>query len=127
MTEKKLTKKEMFMAMLAIKEIAENEEMTKFINHEIELLNRKNGTNRKPTANQLQNEKIKEKILEVLTEPMTATQIMKAVQPYFADVQLTNQRISALLRALGEEKGTGEVTKYSEKRVTYFTKVKIEG
>lgn len=127
MTEKKMTKKEMFKAMLTVNEIAKNEVMVEFINHEIELLNRKNGTNRKPTAQQLQNEEIKTKILEVLTEPMTATQIMKAVQPYFADVTLTNQRISALLRGLGEEKGTGEVEKYSEKRTTYFKKVEIEG
>ena len=33
-----MTKKEMFIAMLAIPAIAENAEMTDFINHEIELL-----------------------------------------------------------------------------------------
>ena len=114
---KKTTKKEMFTKMLAIAEVQENAEMVEFINHEIELLERKNGT-KKSTPQQAENEKIKEKILEVLTEPMTATQVMNAVQPFFETV-FTNQRISALLRQLGDD-GTKQVKKYQEKRVTYF-------
>lgn len=120
---KKLTKKERFTIAMNDYEAQGNTEMAEFFAHEIELCDRKNSGNRKPTAQQLQNEEIKEKILEVLTEPMTATAIMKAVQPHFAEVALTNQRVSALLRALGTEKGTGEVEKYSEKRVTYFKRV----
>lgn len=125
MTEKKMTKKEMFQVLLAMDCVKERDDLVKFIEHEIELLDRKNGGNRKPTAQQVANEKIKDKILEVLVKPMTATQTMKAIEPDFPEITLTTQRISALLRTLGE-KGTGEVEKYTEKRVTYFKKVGVE-
>lgn len=120
-----MTKKEMFQVLLAMDCVKERNDLVKFIEHEIELLDRKNGGNRKPTAQQVANEKIKDKILEVLVKPMTATQIMKAIEPDFPEITLTTQRISALLRTLGE-KGTGEVEKYTEKRVTYFKKVGVE-
>ena len=116
----KVTKKEMFNKMLAIADVQASAEMVEFINHEIELLDRKNSK-KKATPQQAENEKIKEKILEILTEPMTATQIMNAVQPFFETV-FTNQRISALLRQLGD-KGTQQVKKYQKKRVTYFERV----
>ena len=54
-----------------------------------------------------------------------ATQIMKAIEPDFPEIVLTPQRISALLRGLGKD-GTGEVERYTEKRVTYFKKVGVE-
>ena len=126
-TNKKVTKKDMFKAMLAYEgKVADREDFVKFIEHEIELLDRKNGGNRKLNANQLKNEEIKKKILEVLVMPMTATQIMKAVEPDFPEILFTNQRISALLRQLGKD-GTGEVEKFSEKRVTYFKKARVKG
>lgn len=115
----KITKKEMFTKMLAIADVQASAEMVEFINHEIELLERKNSA-KKATPQQVENEKIKERILEILNEPMTATQIMNKVQPFFETV-FTNQRISALLRQLGD-KGTKEVRKYQVKRVTYFEK-----
>lgn len=125
MTEKKMTKKEMFQVLLAMDCVKERADLVKFIEHEIELLERKNGGNRKPTAQQMTNEKIKEKILKALVKPMTATQIMKAIEPDFPKIVLTPQRISALLRGLGKD-GTGEVERYTEKRVTYFKKVGVE-
>lgn len=125
MAEKKMTKKEMFQVLLAMDCVKERADLVNFIEHEIELLERKNGGSRKPTVQQVTNEKIKDKILEILVKPMTATQIMKAVEPYFPEIALTNQRISALLRSLGKD-GTGEVEKYAEKRVTYFKKVEVE-
>ena len=116
----KITKREMFTRMLAITDVQANAEMVAFINHEIELLDRKNSA-KKSTPQQAENEKIKEKILEILTEPMTATQIMNAVQPFF-ETTFTNQRISALLRQLGDD-GTRQIKKYQIKRVTYFERV----
>ena len=117
---KKTTKKEMFTKMLAIADVQANKEMVEFINHEIELLERKNSA-KKATPQQVENEKVKEKILEILTEPMTATQVMNAVQPFFETV-FTNQRISALLRQMGDD-GTKQVKKYQIKRVTYFERI----
>lgn len=116
----KVTKKEMFGRILAIADVQANAEMVAFLNHEIELLNRKNSA-KKATPQQAENEKIKEKILEVLTEPMTATQIMNGVQPFF-EMAFTNQRVSALLRQMGDD-GTKQVKKYQIKRVTYFERI----
>ena len=48
--EKKITKKEMFTAMLEKYDFSPEE--VKFINHEIDLLNRKKGTSGKLTAAQ---------------------------------------------------------------------------
>lgn len=119
----KLTKKDKWMMILAIEAVKANPVLVEFANKELDLLERKNK-GRKKTAQQMETEEIGEKVLEVLTNAdsgMTATQIMLAVQPMFPKITLTPQRISAILRLLGEgEKGTGDVTKYVEKRVTYF-------
>ena len=123
---KKVTKKDMFKAMLAYEgKVADREDFVKFIEHEIELLERKNGGNRKPTANQLKNEEIKAVILEEMranpNQLYTATQLAKIAEPIVDVNPLSNQRVSAILRSMIEEKGgTGEVKKIAKKRVTYF-------
>ena len=125
-TNKKVTKKDMFKAMLAYEgKVADREDFVKFIEHEIELLDRKNGGNRKPTANQLKNEEIKTVILEEMrantNKLYTATQLAKIAEPIVDIHPLNNQRVSAILRSMIEEKGgTGEVKRIVDKRVTYF-------
>ena len=124
-TNKKATKKDMFKAMLAYEgKVADREDFVKFIEHEIELLDRKNGGNRKPTANQLKNEEIKEVILEEMranpNKLYTATQLAKIAEPIVDVNPLSNQRVSAILRSMNEEGGTGEVKRVVDKRVTYF-------
>ena len=124
-TNKKVTKKEMFKAMLAYEgKVADREDFVKFIEHEIELLDRKNGGNRKPTANQLKNEEIKTVILEEMranpNKLYTATQLAKIAEPIVDVNPLSNQRVSAILRSMNEEDGTGEVKRVIDKRVTYF-------
>ena len=56
---KKMTKREKFELLLTIAEVQENEMLVEFINHELELLAKKNatGTLRKPTKTQLENGK----------------------------------------------------------------------
>lgn len=124
-TNKKVTKKDMFKAMLAYEgKVADREDFVEFIEHEIELLDRKNGGNRKPTANQLKNEEIKEVILEEMranpNKLYTATQLAKIAEPIVDVNPLSNQRVSAILRSMNEEGGTGEVKRVVDKRVTYF-------
>lgn len=125
MTEKKMTKKEMFQVLLAMDCVKERTDLVKFIEHEIELLERKNGGNRKPTANQLKNDEIKAVILEEMranpNKLYTATQLAKIAEPIVDINPLSNQRVSAILRSMNEEKGgTGEVKRVVDKRVTYF-------
>lgn len=124
-TNKKITKKDMFNAILAYEgKVADREDFVKFIEHEIELLDRKNGGNRKPTANQLKNEEIKAVILEEMranpNKLYTATQLAKIAEPIVDIHPLNNQRVSAILRSMNEECGTGEVKRIVDKRVTYF-------
>ena len=117
---KKMTKKDYFNAMLAIPAVAENKAMVEFINHEIELLTKKNSANRKPTAQQVENASLKEVILGVLVDSgkaMTVTEIQKSST---ALVDLSNQRVSALVRQLMD---SGEVARVEDKRKAYFKAV----
>lgn len=116
----KTTKKDMYNALLRLADVQANNEMVAFINHEIELLERKNSAKR-ATPQQEENNAIKVAMIDIMTEPMTATQIMNAVAPMFPNLErpLTNQRISALLRQLGDD-GTQQINRFQEKRVTYF-------
>lgn len=108
-----MTKKEMF-AVIA-NAMADNEEVVNFCNHEIELLSRKRSKSSKPTAKQIENEGIKERIVEVLGEsesPMTIKEIIEGLGE-----ELTSQRVSALLTQLIKAE---RVVKTYEKKVAYF-------
>ena len=117
---KKMTKKDYFNELKNIPAVAENEALMNFIDHENELLNRKNTSStgeKKMTATQKANEELKVVILEVLKankNPMTITEIQKA------DVELgemSNQRVSALVRQLKDE---GLVERIEDKKKAYF-------
>lgn len=110
--EKKITKKEMFTLIRA--EVADNADMVAFIDHEIELLNKKSGS-KKPTATQVANEGLKDIILGVLdTEGMTVSEVLAASDDFAG---LSNQKISALLKQLKDE---GKVVKETDKRKSVF-------
>ena len=116
MTNKKMTKKDYFKMLKGIEKVAENAELVKFIDHEIELLDRKNSADRKLSGNALANVGLREEIIEILSrEPerlFTATEVQKAMKDEYS-----NQRISALLKQLKEE---GKVEKIQDKRKSYF-------
>lgn len=116
---KKMTKKENFNALLAIPAVAENAGLVEFINHEIELLDRKSISKtgeRKLTPTQIENENHKVLILGVMdSTPKTVTDIMKAI-PQFADY--SNQKIAALVKQLVTEE---KVVKSTIKGRSYFT------
>lgn len=98
MTNKKLTKKDHFNVLLTLAEVQDNQTLVDFINHELELLTKKNSTERKPTAAQKENEGIKEIILAALTnEPTSITDLQKKNASL---AEISNQKISALLRQL---------------------------
>ena len=90
-----MTKKEMYAEILKV--VADNEELVAFVNHEIDLLNRKSSGTRKPTKTQLENEGFKADILEALAgvdEPVTIKGLCGICDSISG---LTNQRVSALL------------------------------
>lgn len=116
---KKVTKKENFAEIKDILAEMGRDDLVKVMEHELELLARKNAGNRKPTADQELNEKIKAVMLEVMDTPRTITEIMKLVQPNVPEKELTNQKISALARALKED---GKVVKTTDKRKSLFAR-----
>lgn len=113
---KKLTKRDYFNALLALSQVQENPDLVEFINHELELLAKKNSANKKPTATQIANESIKQTILDALTtEPVTITDLIKSTP---ALSELTNQRVSALIHQLMDE---GMVVRTTDKRKAVFS------
>lgn len=79
---------------------------------------KKNSAERKPTANQVENAGLKTAILDFLAEnkgAYTITDLMKSVS---ALADLSNQRVSALVRQLVED---GSVVRTEEKRKAYFS------
>lgn len=111
---KKMTKADFFKQILANYNLTEDEQ--NFINHELELLAKKNSAGKKPTAVQVANDGIKTDILEGMVEGTlyTITDLIKTI-PALAD--LTNQRVSALVRQLIAD---GKVERIEEKRKAYF-------
>ena len=119
MTEKKLTKREKFEMLAKIGAVAENPILAEFVEHELELLAKKNASGTgKMTVVQIANEGIKEEILAGLgAEPnrlFTISEMQKAI-PCCAE--LSNQRVSALIRQLVAD---GKVERVEEKRKAYF-------
>ena len=111
---KKLTKKEKYGMVLDY--IKDNEMLVEFINNEIELLSKKSSRTA-PTKTQVENEKIKEKIVATLVELdryATITDIQNA-SVELAD--LSNQKISALLKQLYDNK---IIEKMIDKKKAYF-------
>ena len=92
-----------------------------FIDHELELLAKKNSAEKKQTPVQIANEGIKTAIYEGMTPNRlySVTEIIKEV-PACAD--LTNQRVSALLRQMMPER----IERVEEKRKAYFRVVVAE-
>ena len=100
-----MTKREKFATIKGILNEQGIVEWDEFLDHEVELLSRKRSKSSKPTKRQVENEGVKARIAEVLTdEGQTVTEILKAL----GDDTLTNQRVSALLRQMTE---AGDATK----------------
>lgn len=121
--EKKITKKEMFAQVIAMAQGQEvsvsADEIVAFAEHEIELLNKKAGTkSKKETANDTENARLMEVIVEILTgseKAMTVSELMTAN----ADLgELSNQKVSALMKKLVDG---GRVQKSTDKRKSVFS------
>ena len=110
----KITKKEMFMMIKA--QVKDNAEMVAFIDHEIELLDKK-ASNKKATKTQEANVGIKSIILTVLegAKPMTVTEMQGASAELG---ELSNQKVSALVRQLVD---AGDVVRIIDKKVSRFS------
>ena len=117
-TVKKLTKRDRFEALLKLSEVQADPAMVEFINHEIDLLARKNAGDKKPTANQIANDSYKDIIFaEMSANPdklYTVTELIKTVDGLG---DLTNQHVSALLHQMINANGVERIV---DKRKSYF-------
>ena len=124
----KMTKKDFFKLLVGIVEKTENFdkkiETLDFINHEIELLNKKSSApGKKKTAHIKENEELMELIgiaLELFGKPVTVTTMIKENSEMS---KLSSQKLSALLKKMIE---AGKVVRTVEKRVPYFSLAKEE-
>ena len=116
---KKMTKRDYYNQLLAIDEVKGNENLVKFIEHELKLLAKKNASGEgKLTAVQLVNNGIKEEILECMAkEPNRLFTISEMMKLFPCCAELSNQRVSALVRQLKED---GKVERFEEKRKAVF-------
>jgi len=113
-----MTKKEMFAEIR--KAVISNEEMVAFIDHEIELLERKSNSPKKPTKTQLENDGFKAEIVAYLTEVDTPKTI-KELQAEIPSISgLTNQRITHMLTDLVKAE---TLTKKYVKKTPYYSVV----
>lgn len=101
---KTMTKKEKFAAIINFIEGKESAlspvEMVEALSYEIELLEKKSTTPRKPTANQIENEALSAEILAYLTEKDTPKSIKELQEEIPSLASLSNQRLSHILAAL---------------------------
>lgn len=108
------TKREFYGELLEI--VKGNEELTNFINHELELLDKKSASHTQ-TKTQKENESIKETIVETLKgfDKKVTIQELQESNPELAE--LSNQKISALLTQLVNAK---VINKDYDKKKAYF-------
>lgn len=107
---------------IAMKSVEDNKEVYEKLEALKESISKKNSAERKPTATQKANEGYKEAILSFMEvgKKYTISELMKSVVE-IAD--LSNQRVSALVRQLKE---SGLVERTEEKRKAYFSKIVTE-
>ena len=111
---KKMTKKDYFNVIKEL--VIDRQDLVDFIDHEIELLSKK-SSKVAPTKTQVENEKIKEKIVATLVgldKYATITEIQEANVEL---AELSNQKVSALLKQLVE---TEMVLRIVDKKKAYF-------
>ena len=117
MATNKMTKKDYFNNFLNKYPLTSDE--IAFCKHEIELLERKNANSgdRKPTATQVENDRLKEVIVAFLVDNEKAYTITDMIKACDDLADLTNQKVSRLANDLVDE---NKITKFSDKRKTYF-------
>ena len=109
-----MTKRENITAMLNDSYINSNADWKAYLENELALLDKKNKAPKKATKTQIENEALKDKLLDVLrsaSAPMTASAIAEALG-------VSVNKASALLTQLKED---NSVNRDVVKRKAYFT------
>lgn len=115
MAQNKKTQRNYFEEIIEVLNEVGRDDLVAFCEDRIEKLARKSGGSKKPTKTQVENEGIKDTIVEVLGEIAPATATMIATDPR---VNVSNQKVSALLKQLIE---VGTVVKTVDKGKSLFS------
>ena len=120
MTNKKMTNAMALEIALEVLKETDTEKYAEVIEKLDKMLvqvNKKSSANRKPTATQLENEGLRVKIAEYLTNTgkrLTVSEMMKEIEGL---EELSNQRVTSLATSLYKE---GKIDREVEKRKAYF-------
>jgi predicted HTH transcriptional regulator len=110
----KKTQKDFFNEIIEVLNEVGRDDLVEFCNDRIDKLSRKSSS-KKPTKTQVENEGLKDTILEVLGEIAPATATMIATDPR---VNVSNQKVTSLLTQLIK---ADEVVKTVDKGRSYFS------
>ena len=109
----KKTKREFFGEIREI--VKENTELVEFIDHELELLDKK--TSAKSTKVNTEQVELMEKIVDALNEIGRSVTISELQKENAEMAEYSNQKLSAMLKKLVDNK---QVTKMIDKKKSYF-------
>ena len=121
---KKLTKRDYFSQLREI--VKDNESLVAFIDHEIELLNKKNSSKSDaPSKTQIENKELSNQILEIMAGIDTAKTITDLINDTEIgkltfgkeNKEMTNQKLSRLVNDLAK---ANKVVRTETKGVAYF-------
>ena len=123
MATKNPTKKDRFESLLNIPAVAENPDLVAFIEHELELLAKKNGAERKPTKKQTEKLTHDAELRQAIVSEMemgvlySASDLIKSLPTLSAEPDLSVSKVSFLMRDLVADKSVDKVV---EKRHTFY-------
>ena len=123
MATKNPTKKDRFESLLNIPAVAENLDLVAFIEHELELLAKKNGAERKPTKKQTEKLTHDAELRQAIVSEMemgvlySASDLIKSLPTLSAEPDLSVSKVSFLMRDLVADKSVDKVV---EKRHTFY-------
>ena len=118
-TTKKLTKRDHFTTLLTLSEVQADPALVEFINHELELLAKKNSAERGLTKTQKENLKLAEAVYDFLCDTETAytvSELCKAC-PELTKIEASTSKTTHILTLLKDE---GKITHYTDKRKSYY-------
>ena len=110
----KKTKRDLFLEVREV--VAGNEELVAFVDHELELLDKKAST--KSTKVNDEQIALMEKIVNALNEIGRSVTISELQKENAEMAEYSNQKLSAMLKKLVDNK---QVTKMVDKKKSYFT------
>lgn len=113
-----MAKKDYFEILKDLNEVKSNQALVDFIDHELDLLTRKNSGERKPTKTQKENKVFSQQILDTMevNRDYSVTEIQKQI---LGEHDFSNQKVTALLRPLVN---SGAVIRSTAKGKAVYTK-----